>query len=309
MPDGIWFHRMDLPAHSGQVSGFVVRDEKFLAYPMPAVAVDAPSCRHHFLVEAFIEVSDERCVVIREHAESALVSELFEKVSETDMFLFAEAVFRVADEARFGEWCVRAVEEDEIAFFGVFDACGKVEVRYLGLSLLQETGKPLDVLPIVGRARAVIIGHVESPLPVDAEETVEAVLVEEDEGCGEEGIVVAFHSALVVGIADAVVAGLAFMAKGIIHIVKAAENTLVIHADGLVGVHQGAIDVVDVSMFGLQVQEECAATDEGLVVVLDGRWQVLLDDGQELPFPSYPLDEWFDLMHTVLSLSHVLPEW
>ena len=119
----------------------------------------------------------------------------------------------------------------------------------------------------------------------------------------------AFHSALVVGIADAVVAGLAFLAQGIIHIVEAAENALVILADGLVGVHQRAVDVVDVSMFGLQVQEECAAANEGLVVVLDGRWQVLLDDGQELSLPSYPLDEWFDLMHTVLSLSHVLPEW
>lgn len=309
MPDGIWFHGADLPAHSGQVSGFVVCDEKFLAHPMTAVAVDAPPCRHHFLMEAFIELSDERCVVIREHAESALVGELFEKVSETDMFLFAEAVFRVADEARFGEWCVRAVEEDEIAFLGVFDACRKVEVRHLGLSRLQKTGKPLDVLPIVGRARTVVIGHVEAPLSIDAKETVEAVLVEEDEGCGEEGIVVAFCSTLVVSRADIVVAGLAFMAQGIIHVVEAAENALVILADGLVGVHQGAVDVVDVSMFGFQVQEECATADKRLVVVLDGRWQALLDNRQELPLPSYPLDEWFDLMHTILSLSHVLPEW
>lgn len=309
MPDGIWFHGADLPAHSGQVSGFVVCDEKFLAHPMTAVAVDAPPCRHHFLVEAFIKVSDERGIVVREHAESASVGERFEEVSETDMLFFAEAVLRVADEARFGERGVRAVEEDEVAFLGVLDACGKIEVRHLRLGLLQETGKPLDVLSIVGRARAVVIGHVVVPLPVDAEETVEAVLVEKNEGCGEEGIVVAFRSTLVIGIADAVVAGLAFMAKGIIHVVEAAENACVVFTDGSVGIHQGAVDVVDMSMFRLEVQEECTTANKRLVVVLDGRWQVLLDDGQELSLPSYPLDEWFDLMHTVLSLSHVLPEW
>lgn len=46
-----------------------------------------------------------------------------------------------------------------------------------------------------------------------------------------------------------------------------------------------------------------------LIVAFVRTWQVLLDDGQELPFPSCPLDEGFNLMHTVLSLSHVLFEW
>lgn len=60
---------------------------------------------------------------------------------------------------------------------------------------------------------------------------------------------------------------------------------------------------------GFRCKNTAPPPNKWLIVAFVRTWQVLLDDGQELPFPSCPLDEGFNLMHTVLSLSHVLFEW
>ena len=215
MPDSIWFHGDDFPAHSGQVSGFVVRDDEFLAHPMSAVAVDTPSCRHDFLVEPFIEVPDERCVVIRERAK---------KLGKTDMLSRPKAVFRVANKTRLGEWCVRAVEEDEVTFLGILDAFLKIEAGHLRVELLQECGESLHVLPRVRRAHALVIRHVELTMPIDTEEAIETVLVEENEGGGKESIIASFYHTLVIGIADAVIVGLSLSAQLVVHLRKQSKD-------------------------------------------------------------------------------------
>ena len=224
MPDSIWFHGDDFPAHSGQVSGFVVRDDEFLAHPMSAVAVDAPSCRHDFLVEPFIEVPDEWCVVIREHAGDTTIRERAKKPGKTDMLSLPKAVFRVANKARLGEWCVRAVEEDEVTFLGILDAFLKIEAGHLRVELLQECGESLHVLPRVRRAHALVIRHVELTMPIDTEESIETMLVEENEGSGKVSIIASFCHTLVIGIADAVIVGLSLLAQLVVHLRKQGKD-------------------------------------------------------------------------------------
>lgn len=181
---------------------------------------------------------------------------LFEHTREPLVILDTEALLRVRLERSRVKRRIRAVEEDEIAFIGVF-ARG-LEVPTENSRALEGVGHGLDVVLGVGARLGTVARHVEGTLRVDAVEAVEAVLVQVDEQRGAGRIEVTGLELRVETFPYIIVVGLRVVADTGVEFVERPHEGGTVVPDGTIAGDEGFIDVVDDGILGLELEVKSA---------------------------------------------------